>query len=806
MHDGAAERRTQSGIGAPMPRIETQRFVRGAGNYVDDIQLPHMLHAVFVRSPLAHGRIASIDGEEARTLPGVVGVFTGDDLADVLRRATGSGSPLISNLHWDYLPRDKVRHAGQLVAIAVAETRYQAQDAADAVTVEYDPLPPVLDPEAAMQPDSPRLFEDLPTGNVVQELHLDTRDVDQAFAQADLVVKERLRSHRFSPCPLEPNVAVAAYDPLDGSLSAWVSSAGVHGVRRALSGALGIGEGKVRVVAPDVGGSFGSKNGTYPEVVVLAAAAKRLARPVKWVETRIEHMANAAHGRDQIHDVEVAVRSDGRILGLRDRIVADLGDASSVDNSLSSAVLYMTGPYAIQSYQVDAYGVATNKSRHGSLRGIGKADAAFVYERVIDIVARKLGLDPADVRARNFVPEDQFPYRTATGALLDSGRYELALQMALDTAGYAELRREQTALREKGILRGIGMSLVIEPTSAARRRVGGGYGACHIRMEPSGRVAVFPSLGQQGQGHVTTITQIVSDRLGVPHDVIDIFEADTATSPFGFGTGSSRSSVTLMPAVHVAADLLRDKILRIAAHHLEVDPQDLLIDGDVVRGVGVPELAMTLRQVTGIAYNDIDLLPPETEPALELTGYFKNPNIVYEKDEIGRHNEFAAYPYEAVVAVVDVDRETGAVTIQKYVSVHDCGTMINPRIVQTQHLGCIAQGLGGALYEELNYDEDGRLINSTFMDYLLPSVNEIPELTLGHLETPTPFTPLGAKGAGETGTLSPPAVLGNAIEDALAPLGVAVRQTPYTPDRLLALMRAAQRLAPTSMPAEAAHA
>jgi carbon-monoxide dehydrogenase large subunit len=379
--------------------------------------------------------------------------------------------------------------------------------------------------------------------------------------------------------------------------------------------------------------------------------------------------------------------------------------------------------------------------------------------------------------------------------MLDSGRYHACLRRAAELAGYEQRRREQAALQERpGLRRGIGVSLVIEPTGAARRDVGGGYGACRLRMELSGAVSAFPNIGQQGQGHVTTITQIIAEGLRLPKEMIHVFDSDSVFSPYGPGTGSSRSSVTLMPAVHVAADLLRSKILAIAGHRLGMDPRELRLEGMAVRSATNPERSISLREIAQTAYLNLDLLPRGMEPALEVTGYFVNPNIVYERDEMGRRNEFMAYPYEAVVAVVDVDTTTGALEIVKYVSVHDCGVMLNPQIVLTQHLGCIAQGLGAALYEEIQYDEEGRLLNGTFMDYLIPTVNEtIPDLVVDHMETPTPFTPLGAKGAGETGMLSPPAALGNAIEDALAPLGVTVRELPYTPERLLRLIKAARR-------------
>lgn len=789
--DGAA---SEYAIGGRPLRRETERFVQGAGEYVDDVRLPGTLYAAFVRASVAHARIRGIDTSAARALPGVVAVVTAADLADDMARLPGTGGPIVAKLRFHALAESKVRYIGEAVAVAVAESRYLAQDAADAVMVDYEPLPVVADAEQALTADSAVLFEELPGGNLVQEVHFASEDVDAAFAAADHVLRERFRSHRWTPCPMEGRGVLAQWDPLAGLLTVWSSSAGAHAVRSRVAAALRLPENHIRVIIPDVGGSFGAKNGTYPEELLVPYLARRLGRPVKWAETRIEHLATVRQGRDQVHDVEIAVRADGRILGLRDRITADLGAAAYIDNALMSTVLYMTGAYDVQQYAVEAYGAATNKAPHGSLRGIGKADAAFVIERLADLIARRVGRDPAEVRLLNFVPEAAFPYRTATGAILDSGRYHTALRRALELADYEGLRREQAALPPGRVRRGIGMSLVIEPTGAGRRGAGGGFGACRLRMEPSGRVSLFPSHAQQGQGHVTTMVQIIADRLGVAPTTVDVFPVDTNNAPFGTGAGSSRSSVVLMPAVYVAADRLRDKVLQIVAYNLGVAPDALAVDQDTVRATDGSGRGLGLRDVTRIAYNDVYLLPPEMDPGLEVMGYFTNPNIVYEPDARGRHNEFAAYPYEAVVAAVNVDLDTGAVEIVKYASVHDCGTQLNPRIVETQHIGCIAQGIGGALFEELAYDEDGRL-NSTFMDYLLPTVNDVPALTLGHLETPTPFTPLGAKGAGETGTLSPPCALGNAIEDALAPLGVQIRQTPYTRDRIWALIHAAESAA-----------
>jgi carbon-monoxide dehydrogenase large subunit len=758
------------------------RLVRGAGCYVDDIQLPDTVYAAFVRSSAARAKISRLNLTSARACPGVLAAVTAADITGDIRPVRGPEGPLADCLIYP-LPQSDIHYVGEPLAVVVAESRYQAQDAADAVDVEYDLCPAVVDPEAALDPQAPLVFDSL-ASNVVQEVHIASEGVDKAFSEADHVITERLRTQRIAPCPLEPRACAAVFDAASGRYTVWTSTVTIHAVRQQLAEVLSVKENRVRVIAPDVGGSFGGKVHPYPEEILVAYLAKRLGRPVKWVETRIEHLTNVRHGRDQIHYLQAAVRSDGRVMALKSKIIADFGATTRFINSLPAAALYTTGAYDIQCHQVDAFGVLTNKTPQGPVRGIGKADAAYVIERFMDIVARQLNLDPAEIRMKNFVREDAFPYRTATGSMLDSGRYPTCLRKALDLAGYEELRKEQADLREKGVLRGIGMCLVIEPTSAARRGQGGGYGACRVRMEPSGTVSAFPAYGHQGQGHQTAIARIIADRLSLLSDDVEVFSGDTAESPYGSAAISSRSAVTLMPAVDVAATLLREKILRIAAHVLEIDPRDLRLEAGLVRAVGAPERDLPLRQITRIAYMDTYRLPPGLEPGLEVTGYFTAPNIVWEPDKRGRRNEFVAVPYEAAVAVVDVDRATGRVSIVKYVAVHDCGTMLVPEIVETQHYGSIAQGLGEALFEELRYDPDGQPLNSTFMDYLLPTVNDMPSIETDHMVTPSPFTPLGAKGGGETGTLGPPAALGNAIEDALTPLRVKVRERPYTSDRL----------------------
>jgi carbon-monoxide dehydrogenase large subunit len=456
-----------------------------------------------------------------------------------------------------------------------------------------------------------------------------------------------------------------------------------------------------------------------------------------------------------------------------------------------ASALYMTGVYQIQNYAVDATGVSTNKTTHGSLRGIGKADAAYVIERLVDIAARRLNIDPIDIRMKNFIPAEAFPYRNVTGALYDSGQYHLCLKRTAEIAGYDKLRKEQAELRKKGIYRGIGVALVMEPTSSSRIHATGGYASCRMRIDPSGAATVFSSMGEQGQGHETTIAQIVASQTGIPFEKITVVHGDTLPTPFGFGTGSSRSSVVLMPSAWVAAKKMREKLVGIGARLIGVPPDRLEVGDGKVFAKEKPEQAIAIAEIIRTAYGAIHLLPENMEPGLETMGTFVNPNIDYTPDDKGRMNTFSSYPYAGVIAVVDVDVETGFVKIVRYCTVHDCGNMINPQIVDTQQQGSIMQGIGAALYEELRYDEEGRLLSSTFMDYRLPCVEEVPELALEHIVTPNPFTPLGAKGAGETGMLGPPPALCNAVEDALSPLGVKVRETPLTPDRILDLIEKA---------------
>jgi carbon-monoxide dehydrogenase large subunit len=778
-------------IGERVRRKETERFVSGTGRYVDDLLPAGTLHVSFVRSSCAHARIKSIDVEAARSMPGVRAVYTGKDIAQHVKPLRVGGSSVLRPVKLYPLAVDKVRYFGEPLAVVVADNRYLAEDGVDAVSVDYELLPVVIDPEAAMAPGAALVHEEAGS-NIVYKYHFATDGIDKVFQDADIVIKEKIRSHRITACPIETRAYLASFNKEEDSLTMWSATANPHSLRGRIADILNFPEGKIRVIAPDVGGSFGVKIQTYQEELLLPYLSRELGRPIKWCETRVEHMRNGRHGRDQIHYIEMALKKDGTMLAIRDKIIADMGSAYTVDHSIQAAALYMTGVYQIQNYEVNAMGIATNKTTHGSLRGIGKADASYILERLVDIAARELKIDPIDIRMKNFIPAEAFPYRNVTGALYDSGQYHLAMKRTAEMADYVQLRKEQLELRKRGIYRGIGVAFVMEPTSSSRIHATGGYASCRLRIDPSGAATVFSSMGEQGQGHETTLAQIVASQTGIPFDKITVIHGDTLPTPYGFGTGSSRSSVVLMPSAWVAGKLMRDKILGIAARQLNVVPEKLEIGEGKVFAKENREQSIAVMEIIRTAYGAIHLLPENMEPGLEVTGYFINPNIDYAPDDKGRMNTFSSYPYAAVIALVDVDVETGMIKIVKYFTVHDCGNMINPQIVDTQQQGSIMQGIGAALYEELRYDEDGQLLTSTFMDYRLPSAEEVPPLMLEHIITPNPFTPLGAKGAGETGMLGPPPALCSAVEDALSPFGVKIRGTPLTPDRILNLIEKAQ--------------
>ncbi|MPZ87459.1 MAG: molybdopterin-dependent oxidoreductase [Nitriliruptorales bacterium] len=782
-------------VGRSVPRVEDDELLRGEAQYVGDVRLPGMLHAAVYRSPQAHARIVRVDLDRVRAHPQVVAAFGASYLPRHVHRMEPfpfqsrdpfrRGNPDIK-FHDRYgLARDKVRYVGEPVAVIVATSPYVAEDALELVDAEYELLPPVLDAEAATSEGSPLLYEDW-GDNIALRFTVSNGDVDAAFAEADVVVRQRLQNHRFSGTPIEPRGVVASYDGGGNELTMWSSTQIPHVVAALLEDSVKEPANlKARVIAPRVGGGFGQKWGFYPEELLIPLASILTRRPVRWIETRREHMVATNHAREQTHHMEMALARDGTVLGVRDTIYADLGDAYPVGGfaAIITSAMYVPGAYRIQHYSCTLNGVVTNKTPFGAHRGFGKSEAAFVIERMMNIAAHELGMDAAELRQRNFIQPQEFPYRGATGSLYDSGNYPAALTRALELIDYRAARAEQERARAEGRLIGVGMALAIEPSSSTRMgSYNSGYYSVRVRMDPTGQVQVATGGNDEGQGHRTAIAQLTAEELGIDTSQVIVREGDSMTTPYGSGSYSSRFSVVGTSGVTMGARALAVKIKRIASHLLEVAFDDIELTGGRAAVKGDPESAIELRQLARTAYHRIHDLPEGEEPGLELTYHYRDPNVEFEADERGRVAMFSAFPYAADAAVVEIDPDTGQVEVLRYASVHDCGNVLNPRIVEGQHLGALAHGIGGALYEEFAFDEDGTPLNFNFNSYFVPTAMEIPEYLLDHLISPNPFTPGGYKGGGETGTVSPVPCLANAVEDSLRAVGLDVlRRTPLTP-------------------------
>ena len=779
-------------VGKGVQRKEDPDLLVGKELYAADYNLPNMLHAAIYRSPYAHARIVSIDLTKALHLPGVVLGLTGKDLPEHVNSMSPfpfqstspfrEGNPTIKFFKHHCLAKDKVRLIGEAVAVVVATDRYVAEDALELIEAEFEPCQPVVDVEEAAENGEDLLYEEW-GDNLMLKFRVTGGDVDEAFRKADVVVKERLVNSRFTGTPLETRAVIAQHDPNTKLLTIWDSTQIPHVVSTLVHETLGL-DVLVRVIAPRIGGGFGQKWGFYPEEVLIPLLSILAERPVKWVETRSEHMKATHHARDQIHYIEVAAKKDGTILGLKDKIIADLGVAYPMGGlaAVVSTVMFVPGAYKIANYLGELSGVVTNKTPFGAHRGFGKAEACYVIERIVDIVADRLNLDPTEIRFKNFIQPEDFPYVCATGSRYDSGNYPKALHKAMELADYWKVREEQKSVREQGRYLGIGVGLVVEPSSSTRKgSYNAGYYTVTMRIDPSGKTYVFTGGNDEGQGHKTTISQLVSDELGVKFEDVFVVEGDSLECPYGSGSYSSRFAIMGSSAVIMAARQLKEKVLNIASHLLK-EPQDSLeASAGYIYPRSKPENGLSLIEIARTAHFAIYRLPEGMEPELQVTYHYRDPNIDFHMDDQGRVAMFSSMPYDANVAVVEVDIETGRIKILKYVSVHDCGNIINPSIVTSQHIGALAHGLGGALYEEILYDEDGQLLTSNFMDYLVPTAMEMPSFTLDHVVTPNPFTPGGFKGASETGTVGPPPTLANAVEDALKPLGIAVRKLPLSP-------------------------
>ncbi len=757
-------------MGAEVKRKEDPRLITGTSTYVTDVALPGMLWVAFVRSPHAHARITTIDTRAALEVPGVRMVVTGEDIRKLARAlppasasaegGASAGAP--GRQHWA-LSTDVVRHVGEAVVAVVADSDYAAHDGIDAVQVDWEPLPAVTDVVAAMADGAPRLHADAPR-NIEHENQIKKGDPDAVFARARRVVKQRMVSQRLCGVAMEPRACVAAPDPTTGGLVVWATHQAPHNLRADLSSILGVEQNLIRVINPDMGGGFGVKFGCYPEDVVLAALARQHRVALKWVETRVEHMVATTHGRAQVADLEAAVEDDGTINALRMTVTANIG-AYPVFTFIPDLTLFMgVGVYRVTDVDLRSTCVFTNTTTVAAYRGAGRPEAAYYLERLVDIVAAEVGTTPEQVRRKNFIPPSAFPYATPTGQNYDSGEYDRALTKALELAGVEQLRREQQEriARHDRTLLGIGQAVYVEMCGF------GPYESAVVRVEPSGAVTAYTGTSAHGQGHETTFAQIIADHLGVDFDKIVVRHGDTAAVQMGNGTGGSRSLAVGGTAMLNATLKVQEKARRIAASMLEASFEDVVFEAGRYQVKGAPAKALDLAAIAATAYGEG--LAVGLEHGLEADNFFRPPQLVY--------------PFGAHVAVVEVDRDTGAVRLRDYVSVDDCGVRISPMLVAGQVHGGLAQGIAQALWEDLVYDADGQLSTGSLMDYAIPRAADFPPFRAEATVTPTPFNPLGAKGIGEAATIgSTPAVV-NAVVDALRPLGVKHLDMPLRGARL----------------------
>ena len=772
------DRPTGGHVGRAMRRKEDPRLITGRARYIDDISLPGTLWAMLVRSPEAHAKIVSIDGSAAAARPGVHAVYTGEDMSDLggpLPMAWAPPGVEVANPeHWP-LARGTVNHVGDPVAVVIGEDRYAVSDAAEDVLVEYEPLPAVVDPEKALE-GGPFVHESLGS-NKVHEWTLGGGDVEAGLAEADVVVERRVVNHRIAGAPIETRGVLADYRA--GSLTLWTSTQVPHFVRLFMALLLGLTEDHVRVIAPEVGGGFGSKLQIYGEELLACWASRKLGRPVKWIETRTENMAVTHQGRYQISYTRMGAKRDGTITAFHVKIVADFGAYNMLLTPLipSLGAFVMGGCYKIPNVRTDITGVFTNKCPTDAIRGAGRPEATHMLELTLDAVAHELGMDPLEIRRKNFIPAEDFPAAVATGVIYDSGNYEGTLDRLMEHVDVAAFRREQEELRAQGIYRGIGFCTYTEICGLAPSRVTGPAGvgvqaglweSAMVRVHNTGAVTVYTGTSPHGQGLDTAMAQIVADKLGVDPAVVEVVHGDTAIGPEGRGTYGSRSLATGGEAVARATDKVVNKAKAIVAAELEAAAEDIEVADGKFSVRGSPDKGLALADIAGVAY--IGAVPEGMEPGLEETTFYDPENFVF--------------PFGAHACVVDVDPDTGKVKVVRYVAVDDCGRAINPMLIEGQVHGGIVYGIGQALYERVHYDEEGQLVTGTFVDYALPTAAELPSFETDRTETPSPVNSLGAKGVGEAGTIAASATVTNAVLDALRPLGVEFINMPLSPMRV----------------------
>jgi carbon-monoxide dehydrogenase large subunit len=780
---------TEKYVGSPVLRKEDAEFLTGQAKYTDDLTVPGMLWMAVVRSPFAHARIKGVDTSKALATPGVVAAFSGADFewAGPLLMAWPVTADINNPPHYP-LAKDKARYQGEGVAVVVAETRAAAADGVEAVGVEYEQQPAVTDSDEALADGAPIVHEDLGT-NVSYTWKLTNGDVDEVFAAAPVVVRQRNVIRRLIPNAIEPRSILVQPTPSAGQFTMWSSTQIPHILRTGMALATGIAESKLRIIAQRVGGGFGSKLQVYPEEALALEVARRLGRPIKWTETRTEGYLATHHGRDQIQDMEIAADRDGKILGYRAKIRANMGAYLRIiapGTPVLGAFLFC-GCYGGEAYETEFVGVFTNTTPVDAYRGAGRPESAYAIEHVMDALAREVGKDPVEIRRMNFLPPFDQPTASIGGLTLDSGNYQATLDQALELLGYEDARKEQQARREQGARRqiGIGFSTYLENCGWGPSKIignvlkyaGGGWEAATIRCHPTGKVVVVTGTTPHGQGGQTTIAQLVADELGVPIEDIEVLFGDTDIAPAGWDTYGSRGNAVGMPAIHRACQKIIEKGRKIAAHELEVAEGDIVFEDGRFAVRGAPDVTRTIASLAFSTWTGHNL-PDGMEPGLEASAFFDPENLVF--------------PFGAHICVVEVDTETGETEITRYVAVDDVGTIINPMIVDGQVTGGVVQGIAESLFEEARYDEHGNLVTSSMTQYLVPAASEVPSVILGKHETPSTTNELGVKGVGETGTIaSPPAVM-NAVVDALSHLGVTDVERPATPERVWRAIQAAK--------------
>lgn len=776
-------------VGQSIKRVEDPRFIQGRGRYIANLTLPNMAHLAIKRSPYGHARILKIDATKALALPGVIAVFTGQDLIDggVGKMPCGWNVPDIKvPTRWP-LTIDKVRHVGDSVAAVVAEDIYTAYDALDLIEVEYAPLPAIVDARKTTEAGAPVVHDEVPD-NISYAWALGNKDVvEQALAAADHVIELDLINQRLIPNAMEPRACVAQWNAFTEEMTLWTTSQNPHPIRLLLSAfTLGIPENRLRVISPDVGGGFGSKIFHYPEEIITPWIARRINRPVKWVATRSESMMTDSQGRDHVTNVRLAVQKDGTFKAVYVKTWSNQGAYISTFAPLIPTALYITllsGLYKLEGVYGEMWGTLTNTVPVDAYRGAGRPEASYLLERVVDLAADKLGMDPVEIRRKNLIPAEEFPYQTPVAFQYDSGNYQALFDKAIQMANYDQMRADQAAARAQGRVVGIGVAGCIEASGPAPSAVAGALGSAvgfwesgKIRVHPTGKVSVFTGSHTHGQGHETTFAQVVADELGIDIKDVEIVHGDTASVPFGMGTYGSRSAAVGGSALVRSAEKVRAKLKKIAAHQLEAAEEDIVYDQTAGKLYvkGSPDKAMGFGTLAFAAYTAHNL-PAGLEPGLEETAFYDPANFTF--------------PNSAHIAQVEIDRDTGEVAITRYIAVDDVGKVINPLIVKGQIVGGVAQGVGQALWEEGRYDEAGQLLSGTLLDYAMPRADDFPRLEVDRIETPSPHNPLGVKGAGEMGTIAATAAVANAVIDALKPFGVSHIEMPLTAEKVWRAMQ-----------------